>query len=129
MSKTIKADVKLTAKQKAFADNLINNPKMSPTQSALQAYGKPDKPTTYGSAQQIAHENLTKPNIQIYLNKHIDKAKQKIVNLLDSENEQIVLASSKDILDRTFGKPSQKTDSTSVSYIQHVSDKRTVYNL
>jgi uncharacterized protein YbcV (DUF1398 family) len=102
---------------------------MSPTQSALQAYGKPDKPTTYGSAQQIAHENLTKPNIQIYLNKHIDKAKQKIVNLLDSENEQIVLASSKDILDRTFGKPSQKTDSTSVSYIQHVSDKRTVYNL
>jgi len=119
----------LTRKQKAFVDKLIENPKLSPTQAAIETYGKPDRPTSYNTAAVIAHENLNKPNVQLYMNKHIDKAKQKVVSLLDSENEQIILASAKDILDRTYGKASQNTQSTSVSYIQHVSDKRTTYNL
>lgn len=107
--------VKLTRKQKAFADELVNNPKISPTQSALKHYGKPDKPTTYATAQQIAHANLTKPNVQLYLDKHIDKAKNRVIQLVDSEKEDIALRASDSILDRALGKATQRTESTSTS--------------
>lgn len=36
-----------------------------------------------------------------------DKALEKIVNLVDSENEQVSLAASRELLDRGFGKPTQ----------------------
>lgn len=117
--------VKLTPKQKAFADGIIANPKVSATQIALKTYNT----TSYHTAGDIASNNLKKPEIQIYLDKHISKAKQRITELLDSDNEQIVLASSKDILDRTYGKASIKQESTSVSYIEHVSNKRQVYDI
>lgn len=101
----------LTRKQKAFADTLINNPKLSATKAALLTYGKPHQPTTYETAQQIAHENLTKPNIQLYLDKHVDKAKNRVVELVDSKKEDIALRASDSILDRTLGKATQRTES------------------
>lgn len=117
--------VKLTPKQKLFADEVIANPKQPLYVSAKKVYNV----TSDNSARQISSENLTKPNIQIYLDKHVSKAKQRITELLDSNNEQIVLASSKDILDRTYGKASIKQESTSVNYIEHVSTKRQVYDI
>lgn len=53
----------LTRKQALFVKHLIDNPKASGTAAALEAYGKPDKPITYGTARMIASENLTKPSI------------------------------------------------------------------
>ena len=120
---------KLTTKQKLFADKVLNEPKKPRVQIAQEVYGKPDKPISYRTANSISVENMQKPVIQIYMDKHISKAKQRITELLDSDNEQIVLASSKDILDRTYGKASQKQESTSVSYIEHVSNKRQVYDI
>jgi phage terminase small subunit len=106
---------KLTRKQKAFADTLLNNPKISGTQAALQTYGKPDKPATYGTAQQLAYDNLMKPNIQIYMEEHVDKAKNKIVTLVNSDREEIALNASKDILDRVHGKATQRIEQHSTS--------------
>lgn len=112
----------LTKKQKAFADTLINNPKMSATQAALRTYGK-NAPTTYGTARQIATENLAKPSIQLYMDSHIEKAKLTVVSLMDSKKDDIKLRASESILDRTYGKPTQKTDTTSMSLVAHISNK------
>jgi phage terminase small subunit len=119
--------VKLTPKQKAFADTLINNPKLSGTQAALQTYGTPDKQPTYQSAREIAHTNMTKTNIQIYMDKHVDKAKQTIVNLLNSEKDDIKLRAADSILDRQLGKSTQRIDqTTSVTLVQPILNSQSV---
>jgi phage terminase small subunit len=97
---------KLTRKQKAFADHLLDNPKHSATEAAQQSYLVSDRNT----AKSIAAENLTKPAIQLYMNQHIDKAKETVVNLLDSEKDEIKLRASQDILDRSHGKATQRTE-------------------
>ena len=107
--------MKLTRKQKAFADVLLGNPKISATKAALQTYGKPDRPTTYDTASQIAAENLQKPSIQIYMEEHVDKARNKIVTLVNSERDEIALNASKDILDRVHGKATQRVETSSTS--------------
>jgi phage terminase small subunit len=99
MQKLIKG-TGLTRKQKAFADYLINNPKESATEAATQTYKGNRK-----SAEVIASENLRKPPIQIYLNSHIDKAKSRVVSLIDSDKEEIALKASDSVLDRALGKP------------------------
>lgn len=105
--------MKLTRKQKAFANHLINNPKDSATEAAQQTY----KTISRKSAEVIASENLRKPSIQIYLNEHIDKAKNKVVTLVDSDKEDIALRASESVLDRALGKPVQslQVQSTSVN--------------
>jgi hypothetical protein len=105
----------LTTKQKAFVDVLVNNPKTSATQAILQTYGKPGKPPTYQTAQQLAHENLTKPNVQLYMDKHIEKAKSKIISLIDSEKDDIALRASDSVLDRALGKATQRVEAQSTS--------------
>jgi hypothetical protein len=44
-------DRPLTPKQKAFVQELLDNPKQSATQAVLKTYGKPDKPPTYSIRQ------------------------------------------------------------------------------
>lgn len=53
---------------------------------------------------------LAKPEAQIYLNEHIDKAKQTIVSLMDSEKDDIRLRASTDVLDRSHGKATQRVE-------------------
>lgn len=103
--------MKLTRKQKAFAQHLLNNPKDSATEAAAQAYDIKKRHT----AEQIAHENLRKPDIQLYLNEHVDKAKNRIVTLVDSQKEEIALRASDSILDRTLGKATQRTEQTTTT--------------
>ena len=107
--------MKLTRKQKAFADALINDPKISATQAALKTYGKPEKPTTYATANDIARTNLQNPSIQVYLEQHVDKAKFKVIELIDSEKEEIALRASEAVMDRALGKATQRTENVSVS--------------
>lgn len=106
---------KLTPKQKAFADTLLNNPKLSPTKAALETYGQEDKPPTYGTAALIAHNNLNNSAVQLYMDQHIDKAKNRIVQLVDSEKEEIALRASDSILDRALGKATQKVETHSTT--------------
>lgn len=98
--------MKLTRKQKAFSDHLINNPKDSATEAASQTYDV----TSRKSAEVIASENLRNPAIQLYLDEHIDKAKLKIVELIDSDKEEIALRASDSVLDRALGKAVQRQE-------------------
>ena len=99
----------LTRKQKAFADHLLDNPKQSATKAALATYDT-DK---HYVAKNIASENLTKPNIQLYLDKHIEKAKNRVVELIDSTKEDIALRASDSVLDRSLGKATQRLETQS----------------
>lgn len=116
---------KLTRKQKAFADLLIAQPKTSATEIVRQTYAVTDTNT----AKSIASENLTKPNILNYLNKHVDTAQEVItgfMELKDSESIQekrLAYDSATQIIDRVAGKPTQIQQSQSVSFIQHLSSK------
>ena len=114
---------KLTKKQKAFADKLIANPKMSATQAALQVYGKPNKPTTYHTAGDIASSNLKKPELLKYLNKHIETAEIVILDVMQNSSKlkdepqhaNIALAASKQVLDRTLGLPVARHENLTTS--------------
>lgn len=105
--------MKLTRKQKAFADHLINNPKDSATEAAAQTYDVANR----HSAKVIASQNLTSPSVQVYLEKHVDKAKFKVIQLIDSDKESIALQASESVLDRALGKAIQRSEvhSTSVN--------------
>lgn len=106
-----KTSTKLTHKQKAWADYLINNPKDSGTEAAAQTYNVSNRK----SAEVIASENLRRPSIQLYLEEHIDKAKYRMITLVDSEKEDIALRASDSILDRALGKATQKIEQHSTS--------------
>jgi hypothetical protein len=117
---------KLTAKQKAFADALLADKKMSATQSALLAYGKPNKPTTYNTAKMIASENLAKPNIMAYLANHAIDAENTLVEVMNEAKQlvaespgyaSVARQSASDILDRVYGKATQRIESTSTSVV------------
>lgn len=119
---------KLTRKQKAFADELLKDQKISATQAALRTYGKPDKPTTYGTANEIARENLQKPAILEYLRKHQLHAENTIINVMEYSSDRLddkgyarlALDTANSVLDRTIGKAT--TSDTNP-------DKPTVINL
>lgn len=108
MDQTTKTPVKLTRKQKAFADHLLANPKDSATKAIQEAYNVANRQT----AAVMANENLNKPNVMLYLDAHIDKAKNRIVSLIDSDKEDIALRASDSILDRSLGKAIQRSEVT-----------------
>jgi phage terminase small subunit len=109
---------KLTKKQKAFADKLIANPKMSATVAALETYGKPDKPTTYGTAGTIATQNLKEPKVLKYLNKHLDKAEITVLDVMQNSSQlkdepahaAIALKAADSVIDRLMGKATQRIE-------------------
>lgn len=95
--------ITLTRKQKAFADHLISHPKESATKAALATYGTKG-PISPETAKNIASENLTKPNVLIYLEKADSLAQLRITELVSSAKEDIALRASQDVLDRIHGK-------------------------
>lgn len=103
---------KLTRKQSSFVKQLLENPKQSATQAILKSdYNV----STYNSAGLMASENLRKPQILAHLIANSERAESKIVKLLDSDKEEIVLSASKDILDRVHGKATQKIEQQNTS--------------
>lgn len=107
----------LTRKQKAFADELIANPKQSATKSAQNTYNLKDSKV----AAVVASENLRKPNIVAYLEQFDNFAQETIIDVAQNSrtlkdepaHANIALQASKDILDRLHGKATQRTESTS----------------
>src|SRR5574337_2159053 len=111
--------MKITRKQKKFADELIKNPKISATEAANRAYNV----ATRRTAEVIASENLRKPEIMLYLENHADKA---LLHLLEidgysreygksgtregSNYASVATSINRDILDRTLGKPKQSIE-------------------
>ena len=86
-----------------------------PVRNATQAYKQVYPNATDVTARNNASQLLKKSTAQIYLQQHIDKAKRTVVDLLDSESEQIRLKSADSILDRELGKSVQRTEVNSQS--------------
>lgn len=116
---------KLTAKQKAFADAILANPKITGTQAAMQAYDAVSERT----AQTIASENLSKPMIMEYLTNKAIEAEYQVFDLMQRTGSlatehpgyaSVSLAAAKDILDRVHGKPTQRIESKSTSVTIHI---------
>lgn len=107
----------LTVKQKAFVKELIDNPKQSATQAVLNAYNRPDKQLTRGSASQIAFDNLRKPNIVSKLQDYSELVESALVDTVkdwkDHEKprqREIALDSAKFIHDKIYGKSKQQVE-------------------
>lgn len=78
--------------------------------NAAQAYRDVHPNIKADIAKVNAAQLMAKPEAQIYLNEHIDKAKQTIVSLMDSDKDDIRLRSATDVLDRTQGKATQRIE-------------------
>lgn len=98
----------LKANSKAVLDIIATQKK----QNATQAYREVHPEAGDVTAQTNAWKLLNKPSAQIYLEKHIDKAKRKVVELIDSDKEQIALQASESVLDRALGKATQRIEQT-----------------
>jgi len=95
----------LTPKQEKFVKEYLDSG--NGTKAALEVYDT-DNPRVAAS---IASENLTKPNIQKYLEDIAVKAATRVEQLMEqSENLTVALGASKDILDRAGYKPVDKSE-------------------
>lgn len=94
---------KLTKKQLGFAKDYLETG--NGTQSILKNYDTEDPHT----ASVMAVENLSKPSVMAYLqSKSSDVAAVVYQLAMSAENEGVRLNASKDILDRTGFKPTEK---------------------
>lgn len=96
-------------KTKEYIDLMLADPKLSATEAYIRTHQTNSRETAKVEASRL----LTKPNVQIYKDSAVKKAKRKIVSLVDSSNENISLKASQDILDRVEGKPIAKQEITS----------------
>lgn len=116
----------LTRKQQAFVKHLIENPKDSATQAVKNTYNV----STQRSAEVIASENLSKPEIQIALYESSELAQETVIDVMNYSRKlgksgtkegasyaSVALSGARDILDRVHGKARQQVEvqSTSVS--------------
>lgn len=83
--------------------------------NATKAYKMVHPTASDVTARNNVSQLLKKPEAQIYLQKHIDKAKSKVVELIDSNKEQIALQASESVLDRALGKSTQRIESNSTT--------------
>jgi hypothetical protein len=98
----------LKANSKKTLDIIASQTKRNATEAYLTTHPNISKETAKAAANKL----LAKPEAQLYLNEHIDKAKQTIVSLMDSEKDDIRLRASTDVLDRSHGKATQRIEQT-----------------
>ena len=100
----------LTRKQAAFVAHLIENPRDSGTQAVLATYNTKSENT----AAVQAHDNLRNPKILAILGNAAEEAQKRIVELMHQKKDQrLSFDASRDVLDRTFGKATQRVESVS----------------
>ena len=84
--------------------------------NAAAAYKAVHPKAAATTAASNAYQLLQKPSAQIYLQQHIDNARQTIVELSQQSNKDTIrLQASQDILDRSYGKATNKTETTTLS--------------
>lgn len=105
--------LRLKPKTKQMADLLLGNPELSQTKAYLATH----QTNNVDTARVEASKTLSKPNVQLYMDKHINKAKQRVVELVDSDKPDIALRASQDILDRTHGKATVIQENTTYTDI------------
>lgn len=97
---------RLKPKSIATLDEIIANPKQSNT----DAYIKTHPTVNRNSARATVAELLAKPSAQIYLQKHVSLAKEKIVSLTRDGKDEVAIRAAQDILDREYGKAKQSVE-------------------
>jgi phage terminase small subunit len=108
----MKTQTKLTRKQQAFVQHLLDNPKDSGTKAVLATYNTKSENT----AAVQAHDNLSNPKILAILGNAAEAAQNRIVELMHQDKDKrLSFDASRDVLDRTFGKATQRIESTSTS--------------
>jgi phage terminase small subunit len=109
---------KLTPKQRAFVNEMIKNPKQTPTAAIKKTYN-----TTNGnSAKSLAYINMHNPAIISHLNAYNDLAEETITHTIirykDSDDiKEVTLANdnSKWIHDKIHGKATIRTENTNLN--------------
>lgn len=108
----------LTPKQDKFLKSYLETG--NGTKAALEAYDTTD----YKTAGAIASENLKKPSIMEKFKAAQDIAHSTIVSLATgAENEAVRLNAAKDIMDRTEGRATQKTEVEARVFIEQISEE------
>jgi hypothetical protein len=113
---------RLTKKQKALADFLLENPKESATEAAMQTYDVVDR----RSASVIAAYTMNQPHVQAYMVEHSQIASDTMFEIMDGAKKfakgggkegaayaGVAVSVAKDILDRVHGKATQKIETES----------------
>jgi len=115
-TKSIKNNKPLTRKQRAFVEELVNNPKQSATQAVLKTYNTTD----YHTAGDIAHTNLKKPEIVTELAKYNNMVENSIITTINRYKDSDQLEEVKEAMqnarwvhDKVHGKATQKLETTS----------------
>lgn len=119
----------LTRKQQAFTDYIVDNPKASATAAAEHAYNV----TTRHAAEQIAHENMRKPEILLELSKHSQTAEYTLLEVMNTSKgysklgntagasyATTAIQAANSILDRLHGKATSKVEATSTSVVLNI---------
>ncbi len=96
-------------KTKAFAAELLSNPKLSQTEAYLRTHGTTNRKSASVSASRL----LATPSVGIYLEEHVNNARKRIVQLVDGAGkEETQLRAAQDVLDRHYGKATQRVEQT-----------------
>lgn len=96
----------LKANSKKILDVLASQRTRNATEAYLAVH-----PTAGRATANVNMSNLLKkPEAQIYLETHVDRAKETVVELLDSKKDDIRLRSATEILDRNLGKSTQRVE-------------------
>ena len=110
----------LTPKQEKFAKAYLD------TGNATEAVRQAGYNTKSNEvARSIGSENLTKPNVLAFLSSKAEACASVIYELaMSAENETVRLNASKDVLDRSGFKPTDKADVTmTMSVAKDIADK------
>lgn len=99
----------LKANSKKILDIIATQKERNQTKAYQAVHPEADVRT----AQAMSSLLMAKPEAQIYLKAHIDKATETIVDLMTtSERDDIRLRSAQDVLDRSHGKAIQQVNQT-----------------
>lgn len=116
----------LKQKSKETLDLIASDPKIS----ATEAYSRTHATSNRTTARTNAYKLMRKPEAKIYLQKHIDRARRRVVELVDKgKDENIQLKASQDILDRSYGKPSQSVSPPNLHLHKHIHEKSAEYDI
>lgn len=100
-------ELRISEKTKQFYDELIDGKH----KTIRKAYKTINPETSDQQASVNASRLINNEKYAIYKASAVGKAKRRIVALVNSDNENIALKASQDIIDRTEGKATQKTES------------------
>lgn len=115
-------DPKLTRKQKALADYILANPTATAKEAAKQAYNLSSDRT----AEVIGSRELRKAEMMAYMENHAQTASDTVLTVIKHSKQKMIedekngsswatvaLNGSKDVLDRVYGKATQRVETSS----------------